>query len=530
MRRPPVPTPPRPSSSSRALQLLLLATAACFAWSQAAAQQRVDLRKLDAYIAQARADWQVPGMAVAIVQDGKVVFERGYGVRHVTDGGPVDAHTLFAIASNTKAFTAASLAMLVDEGTIAWDTPVTDLLPYFQLYDPYVTREMRVRDLLSHRSGLGTYSGDLLWYGTGYSAADVVRRARYLAPARGFREGYGYSNLMFIAAGEIIPAVTGLRWDAFVTARILAPLGMSETVTSVSQLAGHANVATPHAEKDGRVVPVLWYPWDAMGSAGGIISSAHDMARWLILQLGRGAVNGTRLFSEEQSRRMWTPHTPIPVGATTEKRFPSTHFQSYGLGWSLRDYLGRKIVLHGGAYDGMFSQVVLVPEEQLGLVILTNATTSLQSALWYTIVDAYLGAPDADWSRDFLARARQERRTEVTTWEEWTRNRVVGTTPSRPLADYAGTYGGPMYGDVTVTQENGGLVVRFLPAPAFVGDLTHWHYDVFRIHWRHAFPWFGDGLVQFRLDDQGDVTDMRIDVPNDDFWFTELALKRRAAP
>lgn len=494
------------------------------------AQRGPDLRRLDAAIAKARADWNVPGLAVAIVKDGQPVFARGYGVRHVTDGGTVDEHTLFAIASNTKAFTAASLAMLVDAGQLRWDTRVTDLLPWFELWNPYVTREMRVRDLLSHRSGLGTFSGDLLWYGTRYTAEEVVRRARHLAPAAGFRERYGYSNLMFIAAGEIVPALTGKPWDSFVRDRILDPLGMTETVTSVAALAGRDNVAQPHAEKAEGVVPVVWYHWDAMGAAGAIISSVHDMAKWLILQLGRGEANAVRVFSEDASRTMWTPHIWIPVGAQSEKRFPTTHFSGYGLGWGLRDYRGRKLVSHGGGYDGMFSQVTLVPEEQLGIVILTNAMTSVQTALTYQILDAYLGGDGKDWSADYLARARADTSTERRQWLGWERTRTSSTQPSLPLPAYAGTYGGALYGDATVTVEDGRLVLRLLPAPDLTADLTHWHYDVFRVQWRHVFPWFGDGLVQFQLAADGTVAEMKIDVPNDDFWFTELEFRRRPLP
>jgi CubicO group peptidase (beta-lactamase class C family) len=489
------------------------------------AQRTPDLRALDAYVAQARADWRVPGLAVAVVKDGRIVFEKGYGTRHRFEGGAVDEHTLFAIASNTKAFTSAAIAMLVDEGKLRWDTHVTDVLPWFQARDPYVTREMRVRDLLSHRSGFGTFSGDLLWYGTAYPADQVVRRLRHLEPATGFREGYRYNNLMFITAGEVIRAVSGMPWDAFVRTRILEPVGMTATVTSVAQLRGKTNVATPHGVKADTVRPFPWQPWDAMGSAGAIISSAHDMARWLTLQLGRGETGGTRLFSETQSRTMWTPHIMSPVGPGTEQRWPSTHFVGYGLGWSLRDYLGRKLVMHGGAYDGMYSQVVLVPEERLGVVILTNAMTDVQSALAWRIVDAYLGAPPRDWSRDYLDRVGPT--TEQRRWAEWERTRAQGTAPSLALEAYAGTYGGALYGDATVTLEDGKLVLRLLPAKDLVGDLTHWHRDVFRVHWRREFPWFGDGLVQFVLNAGGDADQVVIDVPNDDFWFTELELRRR---
>jgi CubicO group peptidase (beta-lactamase class C family) len=451
-----------------------------------------------------------------------LVFAKGYGIRELGAEGEVDEHTLFAIASNTKAFTAAALARLVDEGRIDWDDHVVEYLPYFQLYSPYVTQEMRVRDLLCHRSGLGTFSGDLLWYGTSYGPDEVVRRARYLEPAGAFRASYGYSNLMFIAAGEIVPAETGISWDEFVQTEFLEPLGMDRTVTSTASLDGMSNVATPHGEKDGRVVSLYWYGWDNMAAAGGIISSVSDMAKWLKLQLNRGTLDGVAFFSEENSRTMWTPHNSFPVSKRSEELFPSTHFRAYGLGWGLMDYLGRKVVSHGGGYDGMFSRVVLVPEEKLGMVILTNGMTSIQTALAYRILDAYLGGAERDWSSEYLERAAEAKQAKRDYWEELESERVHDTQPSLALEDYTGTYGGDLYGDATVTLEDGRLVVQFQPNPDLQGELSHWHYDTFQVNWRKDFAWFGKGTVQFVMDSSGEIVEMKFDVPNDDLWFYEL--------
>ena len=491
------------------------------------AQTAVDLGELDAYFTAARDDWKVPGFAVAIVKDDEVVFARGYGVRELGADERVDEHTLFAIASNTKAFTAAALARLVDGGRIGWDGRVVKYLPYFQLYAPYVTEDMRIRDLLSHRSGLGTFSGDLLWYGTSYSREEVVSRARYLEPAGAFRASYGYSNIMFIAAGQIIPAVTGRSWDEFVRTEFFAPLGMNNSVTSVKSLQGKQNVATPHAVKNGQVVAIEWYGWDNVAPAGGIISSVSDMAQWLRLQLNRGALDGVTFFSEESSRTMWTPHNTIPVTERSERLYPSTHFRGYGLGWGLMDYRGRKIISHGGGYDGMFSRVVLVPEEGLGMVILTNGMTSMQTALTYRILDAYLGGDERDWSAEYLERSEKAREAKAEYWAKVEAERVPDTHPSLPLEAYIGTYGGEMYGDATVTLEDGHLVVQLLPNPDLKGDLAHWHYDTFEVDWRKQFAWFGKGTVQFVMDATGKVAEMRIDVPNDDLWFTELEFKKR---
>jgi len=489
--------------------------------------QTVDVRRLDAAISRAQRDWPVPGLAVVIVKDGEAVLMKGYGEIELGTGVPVDENTLFAIASNSKAFTAASLAMLVEEGRVGWDDPVRRYLPYFQLYDPYVSQDMRIRDLLSHRSGLGTFSGDLLWYGTRYSAEEVVRRTRFLPPAGPFRGSYGYSNLMFIAAGEVIATASGMPWTDYVESRILRPLGMNRTVTSTADLAGMGNVATPHKNWLDRVEPIQWYNWDAMAAAGGIISSVADMSRWLELQLGHGEAHGVRLFSDRSSWEMWTVHTPQAVSEGSRATYPSTHFRGYGLGWSLNDYLGRLVVSHGGGYDGMFSRVVLVPEEELGMAVFTNSMTSISTAITNTILDAYLGGEERDWSQSMLRSWREARQAFEDRQDRFEAERVGGTSPSLALDGYAGTYGGDMYGDATVSLENGGLVLRLLPNPDLVADLTHLHYDTFLVEWRNRFAWFGKGSATFLLDPFGKVAELKLDVPNDDLWFYELELKRR---
>lgn len=489
--------------------------------------QEIDLEKLDQYFATARTSWKVPGMSVALVQNGELSLARGYGVRELGGARSVDADTLFAIASNSKAFTAAALAILVDEGKIGWDDRVRDHLPYFELYSPFVTEEMRIRDLLCHRSGLGTFSGDLLWYLTSYDREEVIRRTRFLAPAGPFRASYGYSNLMFIAAGEVIPSVTGQSWETFVRERILQPIGMTRTVLSVAELQGVDNVATPHADFDGDLTTFPWVSWKAMAPAGGIISSANDMALWLKLQLDRGTWAGKRIFSETSSRTMWSQHNILSVSPQSEYLYPSTHFRGYGLGWSLFDYGGEKVVAHGGAYDGMFSQVVLVPGKNLGLVVLTNSTTRLQSALMYRVLDMFLGGEERDWSEIFLQQHISSKEADSAKRLARAQSRISGTRPSLPPEEYVGRYGGAMYGDAEVRLENGKLVLQFLPAPELHGELVHWHYDTFEIQWHRRFPWFGRGTVQFLLDADGRVSEFKMNVPNEDFWFQELEFKRK---
>jgi CubicO group peptidase (beta-lactamase class C family) len=514
---------------TRARLALLLLALLLFAHPTLAQTLEERLKEIDAYAAKAGQEWKVPGFSVAIVKDDKVVFAKGYGVRELGKPETVDRDTLFAVASNTKAFTSAALATLVDEGKLKWDDPVTKYLPWFQLYDPYVTRELTVRDLLSHRSGLATFGGDLLWYETTYTREEIIRRIRHLKPVHGFRSRYGYQNIMFLAAGEIVPAVTGKSWDDYVRERFFAPLGMARTNTSLKQLKAAENVATPHNETEGTVKVVHYSNVDSAGGAAAINSTAAEMAEWVRLQLGRGTYQGKKIFSAASSREMWTPHTIVNgVSESAEKFNPTVHFNLYGLGWALSDYRGRKVVTHSGGLDGMTSRVALLPEENLGVVILTNSETPLQAFFYYKVFDLFTGAPARDWSADYVARVKAAREREEAETKRVEDARVPNTKPSLPLSTYAGTYGGQMYGDAKVTEENGRLVVRLLPSPAYVGDLEHWHFDTFRIKWRESVVYpYPRGWVTFHLDHQGKVSEMKIDVPNPDFDFKELEFKRR---
>ncbi len=494
-----------------------------------AAAQSPDPAILQQTIEQARIDWNVPGMSVAVVKDGHVVLSQGFGVRESGGAEPVDGDTVFAIASNTKAFTAAAIAMLQDEGRLHWDDRVQQHLPWLQLYDPWVSAEIRIDDLLCHRSGLGTFSGDLLWWGTPYSPEEVLRRARFLPARNRFRSEYGYSNLMFLAAGEVIRVSSGQTWSEFIQQRILNPLQMHRTVTSISALKDHGNVATPHKTTQQDNLPIPWFNWDTMAAAGGLISSSSDMARWLQVQLDRGRLDGDRqLYSAAAANRMWTPHTVIPVSDEARSQNPTTHFRSCGLGWMLADYKGRMTVGHGGGYDGMYSQVLLIPEERLGIVVLTNSMTGIAAALTKTIADQYLGGDSTDWLSRGLEQDRAGRQAFQDRITAATTPKATGTQPSRPLEACTGNFLCPLYGQATVSLENGGLVLKLQPYPELVADLHHLHYDTWRIQWRKTFAWFGEGTIQFVPDADGTFQELRLDVPNDDLWFDELKLRRHS--
>jgi CubicO group peptidase (beta-lactamase class C family) len=487
------------------------------------------LKEIDAYAEKARADWNVPGFAVGIVKDDKVVFLKGYGVRELNRPERVDENTLFAIASNSKAFNTAALAILVDEKKLDWDDKVIKYLPDFQMYDPYVTGEITIRDLVSHRSGLDTFSGDLLWYETTYTNDEILRRVRFLKPVRGFRTGYGYQNLMFIAAGKVVEKVSGKPWSQFVRERILTPLGMNSTTTSINDYKPGDNIAVPHNESGGKLRALPQGNVDGGAGAVRINSSVADMTKWLRLQLGRGKYEGRQIFSEKQSGEMWTPTTPLPVNPFPAKEAPTQMFSAYGLGWFLQDYRGRKIVQHSGGLDGMISQTAMMPSENLGLVVLTNSETSVNSIMMNKIFDVFLNVePKRDWSAERLTRAKQNKAREAEADAKLVAARVANTKPSLSLNSYAGNYTDQLYGDATVAEENGKLVLRFVQSPNFVADLEHWNYDTFQIKWRPSVSYnFPRGFVTFTLDKMGQTDQLKIDQPNNDFWFYELDFHRK---
>ena len=470
------------------------------------------LEGFDDYVTRALQDWDIPGAAVVIVNDDSVVLCRGYGVRHVVETAPVDENTLFGIASCSKAFTAASLAMLVDEGKITWDDPVIKHLPWFQLYDPWVTREISIRDLLTHRCGLPEYGGDLMWWGSTRSREEILRRVRFVRPASSFRSRYAYHNIMFVAAGQIIPAVTGKSWEDFVAERILLPLGMNSSTTSTAALKGSTALVTPHMRISGVVRPVAWRNVDNGGPAGAITSNVKDLAQWIRLQLGRGTHQGRSLFSLQASRSMWSPQMVMPIGApSATDPEPAPQFRAYGLGWGTYDYRGRKILRHFGETDGMSSVVALIPEEHLGLAILTNMhATTMHKALMYRIFDLYLGPPIGDWSATFLKAEKKSAEINMKKRKEIEAARVTGTHPSLPLRSYSGTYENEVYGTATVEEKEGKLVVRLNTTPSAIGDLQHWHFDTFEATWRD--PVFEKGFVVFTLGAPGNVVHMSLRV------------------
>ena len=471
----------------------------------AAPPQAPELAGLSAYIKEAMADWEVPGLAIAVVRDGEVIFAEGFGERVLGSGGMVDEHTLFAIASTTKAMTVAALGMLVDEGVMDWDDRVIDHLPTLRLADPYVTRHLRIRDLLSHRTGVSR--SDNVWIAGPFDRKEVVRRARFLEQVRGFREGYGYNNIMFMIAGEVVEAAAGMPWADFVESRLFEPLGMKRSTPRAAVVAARENVAGSHTRSNSRVIHVPHRDYDALGPAGSVFSSAHDMARWVRLQLNHGTFEGNRLLDSVTVAEMHAAQTVMEVDSVDQRLFPSTHFRAYGLGWRMQDYHGRKIVQHTGSVNYMRTQVGMIPEEEIGFVAFANLSSSdLQSALMYRVFDALLGVPETDWSAEYLTLDRRSNQRAQERQRELEEARMEGTEPSLARDAYAGTYADSLYGQMVVSQEDGGLVLRY--TPDYTADLSHWHHDTFRAQWRR--PGYGHSFVTFTLDPRGQVESMEV--------------------
>lgn len=485
------------------------------------------LKGLDDFVKQTMRSFDVPGTAIGIVKDDSLIYAKGFGVLKLGSNSPVDENTLFAIGSISKSTVAVTLGMLVDEGKLKWDDPVTKYLPDFQMYDPWVTREITIRDLLTHRSGLISESGGTIWYGSDYSRTEVVQRLRYLKPVTSFRYKYAYQNVMYLVAGEIIPAVTGQSWDDFVKERLFKPLGMHTTNTHLKDLDKYSNVSIPHAIVNGRQRPIAYRNYDNVGPACSVNSTVVEMAQYVRLLLNGGIYKGQRFFSEAVAFELFNPQMVVPIrdyGAGLELMKPK--FFAYGFGWFLKEYRGRKLVYHTGGLDGIRAMVMMVPDEKLGIIILTNQEDSrVYNVLTYHLLDSYLIGKPYDWAGAYL----KDRATEMQKATEKERQiqseRVTGTRTSLELNRYAGKYADRMYGEINVVLENGHLVIKFCHTPSFTGDLEHWHFNTFRIKWRD--PVVPDGFLTFQLNARGQVGRIELNQPNLlDVDFTELDIKR----
>ena len=465
-------------------------------------------RELDAYTAQAVKDWGAVGLAIAVVKDGRVVFEKGYGVRELGKPDLVDTTTLFAIGSTTKAITAAAIGMLVDEGKVRWDDPVTNYLPSFQLKDPWATRAITVRDLLTHRAGLP--NADYLWYGTNNSTAEILRRVRYIEPAYSPRSSFIYQNVMYAAAGQVVAAASGMPWEEFVRTRIFTPLHMTGTVPLLSKAGAMPNVASPHDRIADTMRVIRNASVDGVASAGSVWSSVADMAKWARFILDSGRVDGKRLLKPETFAELLKPQTMVPSNEFyPTARLTHPHWTTYGLGWFQQDYNGRAVDFHTGSIDGMVAIIGLIRDERLGVYVLANADhVEARHALMLKVFDLWGQSPSKgrDWSRELRTLYGDMQTKATLAAKAADAKRVTGTKPTLPLARYAGVYADSLYGDVTVTAAGGGLRLKVGTLEA---SLEHWQYDTFRIQWDNR--WQGEGLLSFILGTDGAPSRVEVD-------------------
>lgn len=484
------------------------------------------LQDFDARVERVREQFDIPGIAVAIVKDGQVVLARGYGVREQGKPGAVDARTQFAIASNTKAFTAASLSILADEGKLKLDDRVVDHLPSFRMSDPFVTGEMRIRDLLAHRSGLSLGAGDLLyWPATTYSTDEVVARLAKVPLKGGFRDRYAYDNILYAVAQQVIEQVSGQSYADFLQKRIFAPVGMRGARFNADHLQPGDMPATGHAKYDfTQLRPVAPLTWANNSGAGGIYASVEDMAKWMNVQLAGGRLpDGKPLFSEARQQEMWSVITPVPIPepSVPELAAAKPEFAGYGEGWSLSSYRGQRLVWHTGGWPGMVSRLTLLPSQKLGVVVLTNQEVGAAfNAITLQVLDAYLQAPATDWTAAYAAAVAKAQGKADESWAQHEAARDKSSRPSLGLERYVGTYADPWYGEVVVFEEGGKLHVRFSRTPQLVGTLSPWQHDTFLVRWADR-SLNADAFLTFALTPDGKVREARMEAvsPLTDFSF-----------
>lgn len=481
-------------------------------------QKQIDFAQLDNYISKAVTDFEATGLTISIVKDGDVVFKNAYGFKNAETGEKVTTASLFNIASCSKAFSSFCMGLLVEEGIVNWSDNVIDYLPEFQLADPFITREMNLVDILSHRSGLETFAGDLLWYETNYSDEEIIKRLKYIPIKNDFRSQFGYQNCMYIVAGKVIEKAKGISWSDMIYERIFKPLKMVESKTCGNDLQKGQDIALPHIK--GKVIETsMQHP----NPAGSIFSSVDEMSNWIKMWLNKGEFEGNKIISQQMLEELTS--TKIALNVSPFFKNNGINFRNYAMGWFTFDYSGKKVIQHGGGMPGYISIVVIVPEENLGMVILTNDDNNLPTVLSYKILDLYLNDKQTDWAKIFLKLKKSGEEQAKKKEEEINSSRIIGTSPSLELSEYAGFYEDKMYGKAMIEYANGELKLTLLPAEKlFVAKMEHWHFDTFRIKFKDEF--LPSGFVNFNFDSQRNILGFKIDLPNPDFDFNSMEFNK----
>jgi CubicO group peptidase (beta-lactamase class C family) len=426
---------------------------------------------LDSYIQKGLKDWNLPGLSVVIVKNGNVVWMKGYGVRDIETKKPVDENTLFMIASNTKLFTGSSLALLETQGKISLDDPITKYFPGYRLYDSTPTRLVSIRDMLSHHIGTKTFEGDFTFWNTSLSREEIMQRMRYLKPPYHFRQEYGYCNSCFLTAGQVIPVVTGDSWEHFVQTHFLTPLGMDHSLILSTGIGDQPDVATPYTTSySDKLNKVPYDNWNNLAPAASIVSNVNDLSHWLIMQLDSGRYQGKEIISWKALQKTRLANTWVK--SVKSPRFP-THYEGYGLGLFMGDYAGRQVYWHTGGAGGMVSNVCFVPEEKLGIAILTNNDNqSLYEDLRYQILDAYLGVPYVNRSQQDLPEFQDGAKKDLNEINGW-KARVKSSKTELPLEAYAGVYTNKLYGKIRISRENEHLIIHYDIKPDLSATLDY---------------------------------------------------------
>lgn len=491
----------------RQIALFLILAAAVSAFAQIPAKHTAEL---DAYIEKGMRDWGIPGLSIAVVKDGEITYLKGFGVRRLGQPDKVDDHTLFGMMSTTKAMTALAIAMLVDEGKVKWDDPVSKYLPWFRMPNGWLTQEVTVRDTLRHNAGLP--NADWLWLRGDLSTREILERVQYLKPAYSLRNSFIYQNIMYQVAGEVVAAASGISWAEFVKERILNPLGMmrSQATIEAMQAMEDDNVSSPHFEIDGSIRVIDDVPVDPVPAAGAAWSCASETARWLQFLLDGGRVGDKRLVSEESFRELCAPQAIISIEDEyyPTARLTKPHWITYGLGWFQQDYRGHFVAMHTGSMDGRTAILGLIPDQRLGVYVFGNVDhAEFRHALMWKVFDLYTGAPARDWSAEFLnlyGELKAKKKAEETEREA---KHVADTKSSLAREAYAGTYTHPAWGDIVISLENNALIVRFGTGAENTGTLLHWHYDTFRT--RLGDGRYGWTYLQFSLGTDGHVAQVK---------------------
>jgi CubicO group peptidase (beta-lactamase class C family) len=494
---------------------------------------QISEQEVDNVVNRTLAAFNVPGIAVAIVKDGKVILAKGYGVKSIQTNEKADANTLFGIASNSKAFTSAALAMLVDENKLKWDDKVISYLSNFKMYNEYVTNEFTIRDLLTHRSGLGLGAGDLMIWpdGSNFTAQDITQNLQYLKPVSAFRTQYDYDNLLYIVAGEVIHKVSGMGWCDFIENRIMKQLDMKNSAASFVRLKDTTNVIAPHVPIEGKLKVISRYKNQLFDSAAGIYSSVNDMSKWMIMQLNNGkyGTENKQLFSVKEHTEMWTPQTIIP--ATTKPPY-NTHFSSYGLGWFLSDVKGYKQVTHTGGLEGIVTQVTLFPELNLGIVVLTNQQSGAAfTAITNTIKDSYLGIKSDDYVTIYSNRvkANEESADKVTdeVWALVAKNKKDNV--KMDFNNYIGTYKDNWLGEIVISEKRGKLFFASKRSPQLSGELFLHKDKNLVVKWNNAY-FHADAHLFFEFDSNGKAIGIKMkpisELTDFSYDFQDLDFKR----